>query len=57
MINNLRFELSFKDIFQLENKLNFCKSNKIRILISLKGETERNYIILLLNLYQITFRI
>ena len=30
MINNLRFELSFKNIYQLENKLNFCKFNKIR---------------------------
>ncbi|MCR8540338.1 MAG: hypothetical protein JJ848_008305 [Prochlorococcus marinus CUG1439] len=29
MIHNLRFELSFKNISQLENKLNFCKSNKI----------------------------
>ena len=30
MIDNLRFELSFKNIPQLENKLNFCKLNKIR---------------------------
>ncbi|KGF98717.1 putative Paired amphipathic helix repeat [Prochlorococcus marinus str. MIT 9302] len=30
MINNLRFELSFKNISQLENKLNFCKFNKIK---------------------------
>ena len=29
MINNLRFELSFKNICQLENKLNFCKVNEI----------------------------
>ena len=30
MINNLRFELSFKNISQLENKLNFCKFNRIK---------------------------
>ena len=42
MINNLRFELSFKDIFQLENKLNFCKSNKIRnINIPCKGKIKK----------------
>ena len=29
MNNNLRFELSFKNITQLENKLNFCKANNI----------------------------
>ena len=38
MIDNLRFELSFKNISQLENKLNFCKLNKIRnINIPCKG--------------------
>ena len=38
MINNLRFELSFKNISQLENKLNFCKVNKIKnINIPCKG--------------------
>ena len=30
MISNLRFELSFKNISQLENKLNFCKFNGIK---------------------------
>ena len=30
MINNLRFELFFKNISQLENKLNFCKINSIK---------------------------
>ena len=30
MNNNTRFELSFKNITQLENKLNFCKFNKIK---------------------------
>ena len=38
MINNLRFELSFKDISQLEKKLHFCKFNKItNINIPCKG--------------------
>jgi hypothetical protein len=38
MINNLRFELSFKNISQLENKLNFCKFHKIKnINIPCKG--------------------
>ena len=38
MINNLRFELSFKNITQLENKLNFCKYNRINnINIPCKG--------------------
>ncbi len=38
MINNIRFELSFKNISQLENKLNFCKLNNIKnINIPCKG--------------------
>jgi len=38
MNNNIRFELSFKDISQLENKLNFCKFNNIKnINIPCKG--------------------
>jgi len=38
MISNLRFELSFKNISQLENKLNFCKLNNINnINIPCKG--------------------
>ena len=38
MINSLRFELSFKNISQLENKLNFCKLNNIKnINIPCKG--------------------
>ena len=42
MINNLRFELSFKNIYQLENKLNFCKFNKIRnINIPCKGPIKK----------------
>tara|TARA_B100001989_G_scaffold233225_1_gene192974 strand:- start:681 stop:1478 length:798 start_codon:yes stop_codon:yes gene_type:complete len=42
MINNLRFELSFKNISQLENKLNFCKFNKIKnINIPCKGEIKK----------------
>ncbi len=38
MKNNTRFELSFKNISQLENKLNFCKLNNIKnINIPCKG--------------------
>jgi len=38
MNNNTRFELSFKNISQLENKLNFCKLNNIKnINIPCKG--------------------
>ena len=38
MKNNIRFELSFKNISQLENKLNFCKLNNIKnINIPCKG--------------------
>jgi len=38
MNNNIRFELSFKNILQLENKLNFCKFNNIKnINIPCKG--------------------
>tara|TARA_Y100000991_G_C21912922_1_gene323138 strand:- start:2 stop:817 length:816 start_codon:yes stop_codon:yes gene_type:complete len=37
-MNNLRFELSFKNILQLQNKLNFCLSNNInKINIPCKG--------------------
>ena len=36
MINDLRFELSFNDISQLENKLNFCKFNKIKNFIVMR---------------------
>jgi hypothetical protein len=42
MINNLRFELSFKNISQLENKLTFCKFNNIRnINIPCKGPIKK----------------
>ena len=42
MIDNLRFELSFKNIPQLENKLNFCKLNKIiNINIPCKGSIKK----------------
>ena len=38
MINNLRFELSFKNLSQLEKKIKFCISNKInKINIPCKG--------------------
>jgi len=42
MNNNIRFELSFKNISQLENKLNFCKLNNIKnINIPCKGIIKR----------------
>jgi len=45
MINNLRFELSFKNISQLENKLNFCKINKIKnINIPCKGVIKKEFL-------------
>jgi len=38
MINNIRFELSFKNISQLDDKLNFCRLNNIKnINIPCKG--------------------
>ena len=38
MNDNIRFELSFKNISQLEKKLNFCKFNKLKnINIPCKG--------------------
>ena len=44
MISNLRFELSFKNITQLENKLNFCKYNKIKnINIPCKGIIKKDF--------------
>ena len=45
MDNNLRFELSFKDILQLEKKLNFCTSNKInKINIPCKGLIKKQFL-------------
>jgi len=45
MISNLRFELSFKNISQLEIKLNFCKSNKIKnINIPCKGPIKKDFL-------------
>ena len=44
MISNLRFELSYKNISQLENKLNFCKFNKINnINIPCKGTIKKDF--------------
>ena len=44
MINNLRFELSFKNIYQLEKKLNFCKFHKIKnINIPCKGPIKKEF--------------
>ena len=46
MIKDLRFELSFKDILQLEKKLNFCISNKInKINIPCKGFIKKEFLI------------
>ncbi len=45
MINNLRYELSFKNIPQLENKLKFCISNKInKINIPCKGSIKKQFL-------------
>lgn len=45
MINNFRFELSFKNIVQLEKKLNFCISNKInKINIPCKGVVKKMFL-------------
>ena len=44
MISNLRFELSFKNISELEKKLNFCKLNKIKnINIPCKGIIKKDF--------------
>ena len=44
MNNKIRFELSFKNISQLENKLNFCKLNKIKnINIPCKGIIKKDF--------------
>jgi len=44
MNNNTRFELSFRNISQLENKLNFCKFNKIKnINIPCKGPIKKDF--------------
>ena len=43
MISNLRFELSFNNILQLENKLNFCRFNNIKnINIPCKGSIKKD---------------
>ena len=45
MINNLRFELSFKNISQLEDKLIFCKVNNIKnINIPCKGPIKKEFL-------------
>ena len=44
MNNNIRFELSFKNISQLDNQLNFCKINNIKnINIPCKGTIKRDF--------------
>ena len=63
MNNSLRFELSFKDISQLENKLNFCKFNNIKnINIPCKGLIKKelfnstiNYISKNFNEFNVTY--
>ena len=50
MNNNTRFELSFKNISQLENKLNFCKLNNIKnINIPCKGFIKKDLLDLAIN--------
>ena len=45
MYKNIRFELSFKNISQLENKINFCKFNKIKnINIPCKGSIKKDFL-------------
>ena len=45
MINNLRFELSFRNITQLENKINFCIANNInKINIPCKGLIKKEFL-------------
>ena len=63
MINNTRFELSFKNITNLENKLNFCKLNNIKnINIPCKGLIKKelfnytiNYISQNFNEFNVTY--
>ena len=44
MINNVRYELSFKNIAQLENKLNFCRKNGVNnINIPCKGNLKKEF--------------
>ena len=44
-MNDMRFELSFKDLYQLENKLNFCLLNKInKINIPCKGIIKKEFL-------------
>ena len=45
MVNNFRFELSFKEIYQLEKKLIFCKNNNInKINIPCKGVIKKKFL-------------
>ena len=63
MNNNIRFELSFKNISQLDNKLNFCKLNNIKnINIPCKGLIKKdlfndtiNYISKNFNEFNVTY--
>ena len=63
MNNNIRFELSFKNISELDNKLNFCKLNNIKnINIPCKGLIKKelfnytiNYISKNFNEFNVTY--
>jgi len=57
MINRLRYELSFKNITELEKKLNFCKSNGIKnINIPCKGSIKKDLFNLTFEHIQNNFR-
>ena len=57
MNNNIRFELSFKNISQLENKLNFCKNNNINnINIPCKGLIKKELFYSTINYISENFR-
>ena len=46
MFNNFRVEISFKDLDQLERKLDFCLNNKIyRINIPCKGNIKKDFLL------------
>ena len=61
MDNNIRFELSFKNISQLDHKLNFCKLNNIKnINIPCKGLIKKelfNYTIKYISKYFYEFNV
>ena len=57
MIDNIRFELSFRNLSELENKLNFCKLNNIRnINIPCKGPIKKELFNLTINFISENFQ-